>query len=82
MGMQCHFDIQEVRDLGYECVTPHYDANCMLVTAKGSTSPLYYFNCSDNVMDTQVWFDIGSMSETAMEKLKWLIANRICFTCS
>jgi len=75
MGMQCHFSLNDLPEtVG---VSRFYDKESQTIswtltngyTVSGTDSP-------------NVWFDVGSMSQAALDMIEWLIRNRICFQCS
>lgn len=81
MGMQCHTTIDEVESAGFKVIATGSDAWARIILDKDG-SELWHLNCSDNVLDNSLWFDIGQLSPSAIQKLHWLIRNRICFSCS
>ena len=81
MGMQAHTTIEEIESAGFKVIPVANDANARMVVDKDNCE-LWYFNCSDNALDTALWFDIGQRSPFAMQKIDWMIRNRICFSCN
>ena len=81
MGMQAHTTIEEIESAGFKVISVAGDANTRMVIDKDNCE-LWYFNCSDNILDNGLWFDIGQLSPSAVQKLHWMIRNRICFSCS
>lgn len=88
MGMQCHFhiaDIPEIHRIHRHADSNQYDEND---PSKGFFIDYYivvdpeslYFNTDEKYENA--WLDIGSASAQQMHVLKWLVQNRICFTCS
>jgi len=75
MGMQCHFSLNDLPEtVG---VSRFYDRNSDTLsytltngyTVSGTDSP-------------NVWFDVGGMSQEALDMIEFLIRNRVCFQCS
>ena len=85
MGMQCHFQVADLLD-----PEPHINVNSLLTLHEesGDDWNKYYIIVNENMhfnFDAEykdAWFDIGQMHESAVVKMKWLIENRICFSCS
>ena len=75
MGMQCHFNIKDLP--GFESnPSIEYDMELELYTYHHNG---YAYDCD---IKGNAYFDIGQMSERALEKLRYLIQNRVCFNCS
>ena len=81
MGMQVHTTIDEIESAGFTVIPSSEDGFSKLVLHKDG-SELWHFNCSDNQLDRSLWFDIGQLSPLSVQKLHWMIRNRICFYCS
>jgi hypothetical protein len=79
MGMQCHFSFEEIEYAGFKVERL---ADSIIVHNKHNQKPMYYFSCTENLVDKSSWFDVGQLRPLAIEKLHWLITNRIPFTCS
>lgn len=77
MGMQCFLKLTDIEEAGF---TVKRDGYAAIVEINGE--PHWYFNCSDNLVNQDAWFDIGKLQPAAIDKLHWLIRNRICFQCS
>lgn len=86
MGMQCHFQVSDIPE--YIKVHKHSDKNDDTDIGGDVWIDSYIvvdpnsFMFNTDAKHESAWFDIGQMSESAMIKLQWLIANRICFNCS
>jgi len=81
MGMQCHFNVSDIpSDVAvtkdFECIDDDGLDYYIIV----HNHKLYHFSTDSE--HESAWFDIGSRSDSAMDKIQWLIKNRICFNCS
>lgn len=85
MGMQAHFQVADIP--GYirfkkishqhEKGTPdEYWDHYVALEDRGG------FTFSTDEKHESAWFDIGSMADYQMARLRWLIGNRIPFHCS
>ena len=81
MGMQVHTTIEEIESAGFKVILSKQDVFSKIILDKDNCE-LWHFNCSDNALDNGLWFDIGQLSPSAVQKLHWMIRNRICFSCS
>lgn len=77
MGMQCFLKLTDIEEAGFSV-----QRNGTTAIVSVGRVEYWYFNCSDNMMNQDAWFDIGHMQATNLAKLHWLIENRICFQCS
>jgi hypothetical protein len=77
MGMHCHFYIKDLPGFNQNpSITYHFET-----TGYTYTIPImgYIVDCD---LNGNAWFDVGSCSTYAMNRLKYLIENRVPFTCS
>lgn len=75
MGMQCHFNIKELPDFT-KIITYDYEL-------EGYTYEIIPDNWNvDCSIEGNAWFDIGSRSFLQMNRIEYLIRNRVCFNCS
>lgn len=81
MGMQCHFNLAELTESGNSHIywEKQYDAESETWTLFAADA---FSRLDVNLSGESCWFDIGSMSDTQMAAIKFLIRNRICFQCS
>lgn len=97
MGMQCTFNIRDLSDgasVKFSMNMPADEqgpAAYLAVIATRSTTGCDIESFDTNwqpEMDNQenphvfCWFDCGHLTDASMELIKWLIRNRIPFTCA
>lgn len=77
MGMQCFFAVEDVDPDSVKKENMGMSGYEVTINIRGEGFTFW----SDWEFKT-CWFDIGYMSDSSMAKLKFLIRNRIPFSCS
>lgn len=82
MGMQCHFNISDLKDAGLSHTRDYdkeSDTTCILV-ADGYA--MRGFSVDNDPSKNSAWFDVGNWTSDQMRSIEFLVRNRICFQCS
>lgn len=78
MGMQVHFPVAQVAEHGIKHYIEIEDGIASLYCSDGPEIRIFNLTSSNKC----AWFDAGSASSGPMDDIRWLIRNRICFSCS
>jgi hypothetical protein len=83
MGMQCTFSYSDLIE-SIPCHTEYdaeSDTHTVTILREDELSGQYWQFSRPNAGDF-CWFDCGSGNDEQMAMLKFLVRNRICFTCA